>query len=204
MTIPSSRSLIFELKSTGSELAFILRTSSEDFGLLRNTLELFGNLRKWSCRLQKSQHSQDKNLTPISQKKLAGIWYQHPWTSLCDIKTYFRCDMTSWNSCTYVDKQRQVQMLIYMRWRLDNYWETRRGDIRTPSRNSPSLQNRKRLDSQKWMTWKILANCLNTVRPTQFQTWTIKAKKVHVNNSPLNYLFSVKGNLLVTASSLPK
>ena len=108
------------------------------------------------------------------------------------------------NICTYVDKQRQVQMLIYMRWRLDNYWETRRGDIRTPSRNSPSLQNRKRLDSQKWMTWKILANCLNTVRPTQFQTWTIKAKKVHVNNSPLNYLFSVKGNLLVTASSLPK
>ena len=29
--------------------------------------------RKWSCRLQKSQNSQDKNLTLISQKKLAGI-----------------------------------------------------------------------------------------------------------------------------------
>ena len=40
-----------------------LRTSSEDFGLLR----------KWSCRFQRSQHSQDKNLTPTSQKKLAGI-----------------------------------------------------------------------------------------------------------------------------------
>ena len=40
-----------------------LRTSSEDFGLLR----------KWSCRFQKSQHSQDKNLTPTSQKKLADI-----------------------------------------------------------------------------------------------------------------------------------
>ena len=38
-----------------------------DFGRLRK------NLRKWSCRLQKSQHSQDKNLTLISQKKLAGI-----------------------------------------------------------------------------------------------------------------------------------
>ena len=86
MAIPSSRSLIFEVKSTGSELAFIrvlrlgldnfafgrLRTSSEVFGLLRKTSDFFGNLRKWSCRLKKSQHSQDKNLTLISQKKLAG------------------------------------------------------------------------------------------------------------------------------------
>ena len=92
MTIPSSWSLIFEVKSTGSELAFIrflrlgldnfafgrLRTSSEDFGLLQKTSELFGDLRKWSCRLQKSKHSQDKNLTLISQKKLAGIKY-HEW-----------------------------------------------------------------------------------------------------------------------------
>ena len=54
--------------------AFIrLRQTSEDFGLLRKTSDVFGNLRKWLCRLQKSQHSQDKNLTPISQKKLAGI-----------------------------------------------------------------------------------------------------------------------------------
>ena len=36
------------------------------------TLDVFGNLRKWTCRLQKSQHSQDKNVTPTSQKKLAG------------------------------------------------------------------------------------------------------------------------------------
>ena len=43
-----------------------LRTSSEDFRLLRESLE-------WSCHLQKFQHSQDKNLTLISQKKLAGI-----------------------------------------------------------------------------------------------------------------------------------
>ena len=43
-----------------------LRTSSKTSGF-------FGNLRKWSCRLQKSQHSQDKNLTLISHKKLAGI-----------------------------------------------------------------------------------------------------------------------------------
>ena len=49
MTIP--RSLIFEVKSSGSELAFIrvLR--------LRKTSDFFGNLRKWTCRLQKSQHS---------------------------------------------------------------------------------------------------------------------------------------------------
>ena len=76
---------------TGSELAFKrvlrlgldnlafgrLRTSSEDFGLLRNTSDFFGNFRKWSCGLQKSQHSQDKNLTFISQKKLAGIMYMN-------------------------------------------------------------------------------------------------------------------------------
>ena len=47
--------------------------SSEDFRLLRKTSDFFGNLRKWSCCLQKSQHSQDKNLRLISQKKLAGI-----------------------------------------------------------------------------------------------------------------------------------
>ena len=54
MTIPSSRSLTFEAKSTWSELAFIhvlrlrktsdvfrrLRTSSEDFKLIRESLEL--------------------------------------------------------------------------------------------------------------------------------------------------------------------
>ena len=59
MTIPSSRSLIFEVKSTGSELAFIrvlrlgfnnfafgrLRTSSENFGRLRKSSDYFGNDR---------------------------------------------------------------------------------------------------------------------------------------------------------------
>ena len=43
------------------------------FGRLRTSSDFFGNLRKWSCGLQKSQNSQDKNLTLISQKKLAGI-----------------------------------------------------------------------------------------------------------------------------------
>ena len=62
------------VKSTGSKLTFgRLRTSSEEFGRLQKTSDFFGNVRKWSCRLKKSQHSQDKNLTLISQKKLAGI-----------------------------------------------------------------------------------------------------------------------------------
>ena len=59
MTIPSSRSLIFEVKSTRSELAFIrvlrlglhnfpfsrLLTSSEDFGRLRKSSDFFRRLR---------------------------------------------------------------------------------------------------------------------------------------------------------------
>ena len=40
---------------------------------LRQTSDDFGNLRKWSCRVQKSQNSQDKSLMLITQKKLAGI-----------------------------------------------------------------------------------------------------------------------------------
>ena len=47
---------------------------SADIGRLRKTSDFFGNIRKWSCCLQKSQHSQDKNLTLISQKKMAGIF----------------------------------------------------------------------------------------------------------------------------------
>ena len=135
MTIPSSRSLIFEVKSTGNELAFIrgltlrktldvfgrLRTSSEDFGLLGESSQmivssskipalpsLFQALCQWRIEkvgrlsdewglvgsrslliplvarsrfrsssltesLEQAKHSQDKNLTLISQKKLAGI-----------------------------------------------------------------------------------------------------------------------------------
>ena len=69
MTIPSSRSLILWIS------VFSITSPSADFGRLRKTSDFFGNLRKWSCRLQKSQHSQDKNLTLISQKKLAGINY---------------------------------------------------------------------------------------------------------------------------------
>ena len=94
MTIPSSRFLIFEVKSTGSELAFgRLRTSSEDFGRLRKTSDLFRNLRKWSCRLQKSHHSQDKNLTLISQKKLASIY------NMCHVILYNIRHVMLYNIC---------------------------------------------------------------------------------------------------------
>ena len=47
--LPSSRSLIFEVKSTGGEFAFILglglRTFSEDFGILRKTSDFIGSDR---------------------------------------------------------------------------------------------------------------------------------------------------------------
>ena len=46
MTIPSSRSLIFEVKSTGSELAFgRLRQTSDVYGRLRTSSGIFGNDR---------------------------------------------------------------------------------------------------------------------------------------------------------------
>ena len=70
MTIPSSRSLILWIS------VFSITSPSADFGRLQKTSDFFRNLQKWSCRLQKSQHSQDKNLTLISQKKLAGIAMQ--------------------------------------------------------------------------------------------------------------------------------
>ena len=61
------------------DFVFSITSPSADFGRLRKTSDFFGNLRKWSCRLQ-SQHSQDKNLTLITQKKLAGILHI-PWLS---------------------------------------------------------------------------------------------------------------------------
>ena len=62
-----------------------LQQTSDVFGRLRTSSDFFRNLRKWPCRLQKSQHSQDKNLTLISQKKLAGIYIRpvRRWHWLC-------------------------------------------------------------------------------------------------------------------------
>ena len=53
-----------------------LWTSLEDFGSLRTSSENFGLLRESSEMIVlslNSQHSQDKDLMLISQKKLAGI-----------------------------------------------------------------------------------------------------------------------------------
>ena len=52
---------------------------SADFGRPRKTLDFFGRLRTslGIFSLQKSQHSEDKNLMLISQKKLAGIRWTH-------------------------------------------------------------------------------------------------------------------------------
>ena len=82
MTISFSRSLIFEVKSTGSKLAFIriLRLGLGNaravsvFGCLRKTSDVFGRLRTSSGIFRNDRvDSQDKNLTSLSQKKLAGI-----------------------------------------------------------------------------------------------------------------------------------
>ena len=113
MTIPSSRSLIFEVKSTGSELEFIrvlrLGLNNFAFGRLRTSSEFFGNLRKWSCRLQTSQHSQDKNLTLISQKKLAGV---HVWCDRSLEVVGFRAELT-FGAFTYVKVCMQLQKLQF-------------------------------------------------------------------------------------------
>ena len=63
---------VYTRSKTGTR-SLRLRQTSDVFGLFQKTSDFFGHLRKWSCRLQKSQHFQDKNLTLISQKKLAGI-----------------------------------------------------------------------------------------------------------------------------------
>ena len=55
MAIPSSWSLILWIS------VFSITSPSADFGRLRKSSDFFRNLWKWSCRLQKSQHSQDKN-----------------------------------------------------------------------------------------------------------------------------------------------
>ena len=104
MTIPSSRSLILWIS------VFSITSPSADFGRLRKTSDFFGRLRTSSgifgndrVVFQKSQHSQDKNLTLISQKKLAGIrWvrYACPFESAqennlawgCSTEFYIRSD----------------------------------------------------------------------------------------------------------------
>ena len=61
----------YDEKRTGDPLAgsastTILQMSSEVFRHLWESLDML-------CHLKKTWHSQDKNLMPITQKKLAGI-----------------------------------------------------------------------------------------------------------------------------------
>ena len=78
------RYFFLQIKSTESEVAFSdtrpecwemsglfpLPLSSEVFGCLRESSDMF-------MLSSKSQHSQDKNLMPITQKKLAGTMYMY-------------------------------------------------------------------------------------------------------------------------------
>ena len=48
-------------------------TSSDIFGNVRKSSQIVGNLRKSLGRFQKSRSRQSKNLTHLTQKKLAGI-----------------------------------------------------------------------------------------------------------------------------------
>ena len=89
----SSQSLIFKVnKTTGNEVALIhgpktgtgkchgcsrfrrLRKFSDVFGSFWISSEIFGN----ACVVfEKSRQSQDKNLTPLTQKNLEGINNRH-------------------------------------------------------------------------------------------------------------------------------
>ena len=76
-----------------------ITSPSDVFGHLRTSSEDFGLLRKWSCRLQKSQHSQDKNLTLISQKKLAGIQMpRNRWKHKAGKKPAFLTCLLKWTN----------------------------------------------------------------------------------------------------------
>ena len=78
MTIPSSRSLIFEVKSTGSELAFgRLRASSEDFGRLRKTSDFFGRLRTSSGMLGNDRVVFKNPSTP--RIKISRLYFRKSW-----------------------------------------------------------------------------------------------------------------------------
>ncbi len=64
-------------KSIGNDVVFNKTHPRTGIGIcserLRNTSDVFGKLWTLPYHLWKSWHSQDKNLTPWTQKKLAGI-----------------------------------------------------------------------------------------------------------------------------------
>ena len=86
MTIPSSRSLIFEVKSTGSELAFIRVqrlgldncSPSTDFGRLRTSSEDSGILRESSEMIVSSSKNPSTPRIKISRLHLRKSWQVYP------------------------------------------------------------------------------------------------------------------------------
>ena len=75
------------------------------FGNLRTSSEIFGHLQILSVPYEKSWHSQDKNVTPMNHKKLAGIFIYvtvqfHPW-----FKSSFRHKISRVVSCDFWRKQ---------------------------------------------------------------------------------------------------
>ena len=92
--------------------------NNSTFGRLRTSSDFFGDLRKWSCRLQKSQHSQYKNLMLISQKKLAGIrsWILDPKLNCPNpvFDSYFR----TWKKVNYCSQLPIVVLFTFVRFRV--------------------------------------------------------------------------------------
>ena len=61
--LPRDRTIALMLSTKHRSLwisVFSITSHLADFGRLLKTSDFFGNFRKWSCRLQKSQHSEDK------------------------------------------------------------------------------------------------------------------------------------------------
>ena len=105
MTIPSSRSLIFEVKSTGSELAFIrvLRLGDDNFALgrLRTSSNFFGRLRTSSGTFGNDRVVFKNPSTP--RIKISRLYLRKSWQvySLCQhlCQTWLRTHKQTWRAC---------------------------------------------------------------------------------------------------------
>ena len=129
MTIPSSRSLIFKVKSTGNELTFILRTSSEDFGLLRESTKMIVSTSKIPALRGQKSHAY------ISEKVgryIVCIWgyqfYLPVWTTVLSRKLHVNLLVyVFWSSSVLFDNIRWSSEIFekYSEtfiWRSDNFW----------------------------------------------------------------------------------
>ena len=70
--LPRDRTIALMLSTKHRSLwisVFSITSHLADFGRLLKTSDFFGNFRKWSCRLQKSQHSEDKKISCLYLRK---------------------------------------------------------------------------------------------------------------------------------------